>query len=196
MHLVVIFGPPAVGKMTVGMELSRLTGYRLFHNHMSVEPIKDVFDYGTPSFGRLVGEIRRRVVEEAVVADLPGLVMTFVWGLDLEEDARFMEQLLEAVAGHPVDFVELAATFEERKRRNVTELRREHKRSHRDAELSDRVLHELEREVLNGDAEGLPEPAASVVRGHRHVRIDNTDLGPGQVARRVVAVWARGDAVG
>lgn len=38
MHLVVIFGPPAVGKMTVGHEPAKLTGFKLFHNHMSVEP--------------------------------------------------------------------------------------------------------------------------------------------------------------
>jgi hypothetical protein len=30
---VVIFGPPAAGKMTVGRELAALTGWRLFHNH-------------------------------------------------------------------------------------------------------------------------------------------------------------------
>jgi hypothetical protein len=31
--LVIVFGPPAVGKMTVGLELERLTGFRLFHRH-------------------------------------------------------------------------------------------------------------------------------------------------------------------
>jgi hypothetical protein len=30
--LVFIVGPPAVGKMTVGMEVSALTGIPLFHN--------------------------------------------------------------------------------------------------------------------------------------------------------------------
>ncbi len=39
MRLVILFGPPAVGKMTVGYELEKLTGLRLFHNHMTVDPI-------------------------------------------------------------------------------------------------------------------------------------------------------------
>jgi hypothetical protein len=37
MTLVIIFGPPAVGKMAVGMELEHLTGFRLFH--MTVDPV-------------------------------------------------------------------------------------------------------------------------------------------------------------
>ena len=47
-HLVMMFGPPAVGKMAVGRELSTLTGYPLFHNHMSIEPILDVFPWAHP----------------------------------------------------------------------------------------------------------------------------------------------------
>ena len=86
MHLVVLFGPPAVGKMTVGHELCRLTGYRLFHNHLTIEPFLGIFEFGSPSFARLSSEFRRRVLEEAIVSGLPGLVFTFVWALQLEED--------------------------------------------------------------------------------------------------------------
>lgn len=39
MELIIVFGPPAVGKMTVGREICGLTGYKLFHNHLTVEPI-------------------------------------------------------------------------------------------------------------------------------------------------------------
>jgi hypothetical protein len=76
MHLVLIFGPPAVGKMAVGRALSGLTGYPLFHNHMSIEPVLEIFPWGSPSFNRLTSELRRRVIEEAVVAELPGLIFT------------------------------------------------------------------------------------------------------------------------
>ena len=58
MHLVVLFGPPAVGKMTVGHELCRLTGYRLFHNHLTIEPFLGIFEFGSPSFARLSSEFR------------------------------------------------------------------------------------------------------------------------------------------
>ena len=85
MHLVFVFGPPAVGKMTVGREICARTGYKLLHNHMTVEPVLDVFPFGSPPFNRLVSEFRGRILEEAVLA-LDGLVFTMVWGLELEED--------------------------------------------------------------------------------------------------------------
>ncbi len=39
MKLVFIIGNAEVGKMTVGRELMKITGLRLFHNHMSIEPV-------------------------------------------------------------------------------------------------------------------------------------------------------------
>ena len=41
--LVIILGPHAVGKMTVGQELAKITGLRLFHNHMSIELSRKLF---------------------------------------------------------------------------------------------------------------------------------------------------------
>ena len=56
--LVFICGPPAVGKMTVGLELSALTGIPLFHNHLGIEAVLPVFEFGSPAFNRLVGGLR------------------------------------------------------------------------------------------------------------------------------------------
>jgi shikimate kinase len=44
MHFVLIFGPPAVGKMTVGHEVAQRTGFKLFHNHLSIEPLLGIFE--------------------------------------------------------------------------------------------------------------------------------------------------------
>lgn len=49
MKLVIIFGPQAVGKMTVGQSLAAMTGFKLFHNHMSIDFVSQFFDYGTPA---------------------------------------------------------------------------------------------------------------------------------------------------
>lgn len=38
MKFVMLFGNAAVGKMTVGQELMKITDLRLFHNHMTIEP--------------------------------------------------------------------------------------------------------------------------------------------------------------
>lgn len=70
MQLVMIFGPPAVGKMTVGFALERLTGMPLFHNHMTIEPLLRYFPYGSPPFARLNNEFRTRIFEEVAASDL------------------------------------------------------------------------------------------------------------------------------
>lgn len=43
MKLVLIIGDAAVGKMTVGQELMKITDLRLFHNHMAIEPVLDIY---------------------------------------------------------------------------------------------------------------------------------------------------------
>ena len=46
--LVIILGPHAVGKMTVGQELAKITDLRLFHNHMSIELTRKLFVHVRP----------------------------------------------------------------------------------------------------------------------------------------------------
>ena len=43
MKLVLIVGAGAVGKMTVGQELMKITNLRSFHNHMMIEHTKKLF---------------------------------------------------------------------------------------------------------------------------------------------------------
>lgn len=195
MHLVCIFGPPAVGKMTVGHELARLTGFRLFHNHMTVDPVLDIFPFGSPPFTRLVDEFRRRIIEEAVAADLPGLVFTFVWGLESAGDRDTIASYVDIVerGGGRVSFVELAAPLEERLVRNVTEFRLDQKRSKRDVEFSRQNLVDLDAAwVMNTG--GAPTEADGLLAGRAHLRVDNTDLPAAVVARLVAESWglARG----
>lgn len=76
-----MFGPPAVGKMTVGKELAELTGLKLFHNHMTIEPVLQLFEFGSPPFARLVRSFRNQVFEEVARSDLPGLIFTVMWSL-------------------------------------------------------------------------------------------------------------------
>jgi hypothetical protein len=188
MQLLVVFGPPAVGKMTVGGEVCARTGYKLFHNHLTIEPLLGIFEFGSPSFNRLSAELRRRVVEEAIAADLAGLVFTFVWGLELVEDREFVQGLVDLVedAGGKVSFVELAAPLEARLARNNTEHRLAEKRSKRDREWNDDNLRSLETYVMN-TRPGHRTVAEDVIDVHPHLRIENADRSAGDVADEVVA---------
>ncbi|WP_299168184.1 hypothetical protein [uncultured Arthrobacter sp.] len=191
MRLLVIFGPPAVGKMTVGREIAERSQFRLFHNHALIEPLLEVFDYGTPPFNRLLGEWRTRVVEEAATSGID-LLFTFVWGLELQDDAEELARYIRPYVekGADVAFVELSADLNERLRRNRTELRLAEKRSKRDVEWSDANVREMERFVMNTDsyADVVPAlPGAALLTEHRHMRLDNGDLTPQEAGARILA---------
>lgn len=180
--LLFLIGAPAVGKMTVGYEIARLTGMRLFHNHMSIEPVLRFFDWGTPSFHRLVDDFRRGVFEEVAKSDLPGLVFTYVWAFDLPTEAANVERYAAPFRerGGDVLFAELEASLDERLRRNQTELRLAEKPSKRDIEASARRLLEHESQHRFSSA------GEHDARGD-WMRIDTTQLSPEDVARAVIA---------
>lgn len=187
MDLLVIFGPPAVGKMTVGREVARLTGYKLFHNHMTVEPVLELFEFGSPPFVRLVSEFRTRVIEEAAESDLPGLVFTFVWALDDPGDKELVDGYVEIVEsrGGTARFVELYAPQEERLARNAMPDRLDAKRSKRNVEASNGWLRDAdERWVLNT---GGDHDLKSMVDGRPHMRVDTNLMTPGAAARQIVS---------
>ncbi|MEV8378140.1 hypothetical protein AB0P21_35710 [Kribbella sp. NPDC056861] len=190
MDLVIVFGPAAVGKMTVGHALCELTGFKLFHNHATIEPVLGIFPFGSPPFGRLVSEFRRRVIEEAATSDLPGLVFTFVWALDNAEDRDTVASYVQIVeqAGGRARFVELYAEQDERLARNSTEFRLAQKASKRDLEGSRRNLLAMDVDYTLNTG-GSRTKAEELIEQHDHVRIDNTNLTPGQVAQRVVEAF-------
>jgi hypothetical protein len=183
--LVVVFGPPAVGKMTVGRAIADAGGYRLFHNHHTIEPLLDVFDFETPAFQRLLGEFRQRVLEEAAAADVD-LVFSIVWALDVPEDTEHLRLHLAPFveAGRRISLVELAADLDTRLARNRTPYRLAEKKSKRDLAWSDDNVRGLERYLMNTDR---PSPADALIAEYPHLRIDNTDRTAEDVAAEVLA---------
>ena len=129
--LVFLFGPPAVGKMTVGQELERLTGYRLFHLHQIIDLVVHYFPYSTDadsSYERLVVSFRRQFFEEAARSGL-NVITTAGWRFDLpseEAAVRSYTRPFLDCGGH-LYMVELLAPLATRIARNETENRRRHK---------------------------------------------------------------------
>jgi hypothetical protein len=181
MDLVIIFGPPAVGKMTVGRELARATGLRLFHNHMALEPVLEIFPWGSPPFTRLVRLIRDEVFREVAQSRLPGLIHTCMWDLASQPDRQWIDQVRDLFLskGARVHFVELYAPLEERLRRNRTEARLREKPSKRDLEAS-------ERRLLAREHDRTLNTVAPFFHPESHLRIDNTRLSPAQVATMII----------
>lgn len=181
--LVWICGPPAVGKMTVGRELSEITGLPLFHNHLSIEAVLPVFEYGSPPFNRIVGQLRDSMFAEAAKSDLPGLIYTMAWAFDHPSDLRFVEKqkaVFEAHGGRAV-FVELVADLETRLARNASEPRVSSKPSKRDLEASRKRVLEADQAYQLNSTGGFPFPD--------YLRIDNTHLAPRAAAEQIAAFF-------
>jgi len=77
MRLIFIYGLPATGKLTVAQELVAITGYKLFHNHLVVDLLLSVFDFGSPQFVQLREQVWLSVFEQAGRSQLPGMIFTF-----------------------------------------------------------------------------------------------------------------------
>ncbi|MFC5528314.1 AAA family ATPase [Cohnella yongneupensis] len=181
MKFIIIFGPQAVGKMTVGQSLSAQTNYKLFHNHMSIDFVSQFFDYGTPSGKRLVSLIRQELFEEVSKSELEGLIFTFVWGFDLKSDWDYIEQISEIFEskGGTVYLVELEADYEERLARNRTENRLLHKPTKRNIEKS-------ERDLMNTNQKHRLNSYPGEITKKNYIRINNTFMNPDDVAKTII----------
>jgi hypothetical protein len=185
-ELLVVIGPPAVGKMTVGRAIAEASDFRLFHNHHVIEPLAEVFGFDHPSFEKLKQAWRREVVEEAAATGTR-LVLTLVWLVDEEGDAAIVRRIIAPYVdrGLRVSFLELHAPLETRLVRNVQDDRVAAKPSKSDLAWSDAHVREADARRMNTDPD-RPSPADAVLAEHRHLRLDNTDLSPEEVAARVL----------
>lgn len=112
--LVYLYGPPAVGKLTVAGRVAQRTGWPLFHNHLTVNAIREVFPFKTPAFTEVLHRLRLDVFETAARTGI-SLVFTnnSAWGGadGRERFTLFAEEACRTVvdAGGRTLFVQLTA---------------------------------------------------------------------------------------
>lgn len=179
MKFVLIVGPQAVGKMTVGQELARLTEFKLFHNHMTLEPLLALFGDG-PETWRLSNAFRRMIFDAAAHSALPGLIFTYVWAFDDPAAWQFVREAcaIFTTAGHETFFVELEAPKDVRLGRNGTPERLAAKPSKRDVAASaERLVRATQDHRLNSEPGEITE--------WPYLRIDTTHTPAPAVARHI-----------
>ncbi|MCM3323569.1 AAA family ATPase [Cytobacillus kochii] len=178
MKFILIFGPQAVGKMTVGQELAKMTDLKLFHNHMTIDLVGHFFDYGTKEGKRLVSLFRQEIFEEVSKSDLYGMIFTYVWAFNLQAGWDYVNQVSQLFEsrGGTVYYVELEADLEERLERNKSFNRLEHKQSKRDIEWSEADLKKsMEKYRLNS--------LECEINYSNYIKINNTNLSTAEVAK-------------
>jgi len=180
MKLVLIFGPHAVGKMTVGQELAKITDLKLFHNHMTIDLVSQFFPYSTEEGRRLINLFRQEIFKEVAKSDLDGLIFTYVWKLDQEVNCDYVQKICDIFEskGGEVCFVELEADVKERLKRNRHPHRLKHKPCKNNFDESEKIL----RDTMN---ENRLNSEKGEIKKENWIKIDNTNLSPEEVARSV-----------
>ena len=175
MKLVFLMGDAAVGKMTVGQELMKITDLRLFHNHMTIEPVLEIF--GTFD-GKTIQELREVIFRNFAASDRYGMIFTVMMAFDMQSDWDYLEHVKQIFEPYGTEFyyVELIATQEVRLARNKTENRLRHKASKRDLAVSDaRLIRDDETHRCVSKPGEFPFTP--------YLRIENADKTPEEVAR-------------
>ena len=179
---VIIIGPHAVGKMTVGQELEKITGLKLFHNHMSIEPARKLFEFCDPEYKILNQTIRETVFNLFAKGNFKGLIFTFMCDFDVQSEFDYLNDIITLFKsnGAMCHVVELYADFDERIERNKSENRLYHKESKRNIEFSEAEMRSTSVYYRLNSYEGEKLPFES------YIKIDNTNLSADVVAQMIV----------
>jgi adenylate kinase len=116
-RLIFLHGWPGVGKLTVARELAKLTGFKLFHNHLAVDLVESVFEFGSVPFVELREKIWGDVFSQAAAAKLDGLIFTFAFDRTVRSSFINSTRAVIESSGGEVLFVELRCSTEELERR-------------------------------------------------------------------------------
>ena len=175
MKLVMLYGPPAVGKLTVAKALENMTDLKLLHNHLIADLVLSLFPRGALKTAQVNHKIRNVLHEAAAQEGMPGIITTFAYNVhhpdQMADAVRDMASTV-AVYGAESFLVRLTCTPEALLER-VGSASRQGTRKLTSVEI---LKEELKNKPHFGELTGIPFTTLS---------IDNTYLEPAEVARQI-----------
>ena len=194
MDFIILTGPQAVGKMTVGRELEKRLDAKLLFNHQTIDIFADFLDY-TPETFKLSDKLRtdlfKAFVKNESTNKVNGIIFTVVIAYDLESDWQVVKEWIRLFeeANANLYFVELEADLEERLLRNTHEDRLRAKPSKRDLSFSENeLLSSYKKHRLNSFEGEVTEHLPMV----RYFRLNTTHLEAEETAERIEQ-WMKGE---
>ncbi len=154
-YVLFIRGPAAAGKHTIGSLVSERLELPLFHNHLTVDLARTLFEFGTPAFVALRAHIWRAAFH-AAAAERRSFIFTF--NPESPVDPALMEELAETIssASGRVFYVELVCSDEEVVRRIDSPSR------HRFGKLTDATVYRAAKAQGRFEVPALPEALARI----------------------------------
>ena len=146
---------------------------------MTIEPVIEIFGaYNSKVSDRL----RDVIFEEFASSGNYGLIFTFLWAFDQQEDWDYVEHVKEIFRKQNENtefyYAELVASQQIRLQRNVTENRLRHKASKRNVAASNQRL-------ICDDERYRMESYDGEIPFENYLKIDNSNLPPEDAARRI-----------
>jgi shikimate kinase len=190
MNFIFLYGPPGVGKLSVANELSKITGYKVFHNHITITPARILFgfesegfeskDLDLKGFRKLLYRFRVDAVEVAAESKFKGMIFTSVYGGEVDTQAqinKFIKRVIHILQKHggKVFPVRLYCTREELYKRIKNSGRKKHKDKIRSAKTLTTLLerYNLFQEIPLMDS----------------LSIDNTKMSPRDAAKLIIKYY-------
>ena len=178
MHVFII-GAPASGKMTIGQELSKLTGATLFFNHQPIDFALAIYQDFTEEMWEFVRGINFSFLGTSA-RHHRSVILTSVIDFSNQYNLMYLKDIQDLLNEYhqQILFVELETSLEERLRRNRTENRLKYKPLKRYVEVS-------EREILETDKTNQLNSQKRPSGLHHYLKIDNTNLSAEEVAKQI-----------
>jgi len=170
-QVVLLFGRPGVGKLTVGRELAARTSYRLLHNHAVVDLAETLFAFGSPPFVAMRERLWLQAVDAVLAESLPGLILTFAPERTVSD--HFLADLADHVenGGSRLRMVELVCSSEQLELRLLDPSRKAFGKL-RDPER-------YRQSEANGDYDRPVMPTAEIT-------VDTSEMSAAEAALRIV----------
>ena len=178
--LVVIIGPQAVGKMTIGEKLKEKIGYTLMTNHDSIEIAIKIFSSNKDAKLKLKSKIREDVFNICLENNI-SIIFTFVVDFNTNDDILYLNELknkFEKTGGH-FYLIELEADLQTRLERNKTPHRLECKPSKKNIEWSD-------KELIDSMNIYRMNSIKDEIKFENYIKINNTNLSPNAVCDIII----------
>ena len=178
MHVFII-GAPASGKMTIGQELSKLTGATLFFNHQPIDFALAIYQDFTEEMWEFVRSVNFSFLGTSA-RHHRSVILTGVIDFSNQYNLMYLKDIQDLLNEYhqQILFVELETSLEERLRRNRTENRLKYKPLKRYVEVS-------EKEILETDKTDQLNSQKRPSGLHHYLKIDNTNLSAEEVAQQI-----------
>lgn len=178
MHVFII-GAPASGKMTIGQELSKLTGATLFFKHQPIDFALEIYQDFTEEMWEFVRGINFSFLGTSA-RNHRSVILTGIIDFSNQYQLMYLKDIQDLLNEYHQEilFVELETSLEERLRRNRTENRLKYKPLKRYVEVSEREI--LETDKMN-QLNSQKQPSGL----SHYLKVNNTNLSAKEVAKQI-----------